>query len=70
MARKTKTLHVTDEQMADISFYLHNKYPFIYRDNQVYSATAIVSWELTIDKRYAEEVEQLIQPCEIHGFEL
>ena len=71
MARKprTTTLLVTDEQMADISFYLHNKYPHTYREN-VYTATAIVSWELTIDKRYAEEVERLIQPCEIHGFEL
>lgn len=70
MARKkTKTLLVTDEQMADISHYLHNKYPYTYREN-VYTATAIVSWELKIDTRFAEEVEGLLQPCEINGFEL
>lgn len=71
MARKkTRTIFVTDSEMERISDYLHNKYPFIYRENTLYTASLVGMWKLQVRVDCIEEVQSLLQPCEIHGFEL
>ena len=72
MARKKIiSVYATDEEMTAISEYMHNKYPFIYRDNTLYSAERLCGlWRVKVREDCIEEVQSLLQPCEIKGFEL
>ena len=71
MARKkTRTYFVTDSEINKISDYFHKQYPFIYRENTIFSAVLVGMWKVEIREEHTEEVQSLLQPCEIHGFEL
>ena len=68
MARKA--IYVTDSEMERISDYFHKKYPFIYRENTLYHAILVGMWKVQVREDCIEEVQSLLKPCEIHGFEL
>ena len=43
----------------------------IYRDNTLYSAERLCGlWRVKVREDCIEEVQSLLQPCEIKGFEL
>ena len=71
MARKkTRTIYVTDSEIDKISDYFHKQYPFIYRENTIFSAVLVGMWKVEIREEHTEEVQSLLKPCEIKGFEL
>ena len=69
MKTKKTTLHVTDREMNAISDYFNTKYPWICKGNTIYSASLVGMWEIKIGTEDAKEIEHLLKPCEINGFD-
>ena len=63
--QKKITLHVTDEEMANISHYFQTKYPWICKENTIYDADLIPVWKIKIGEDDAREIEHLVKPCKM-----
>jgi len=70
MARKLKTLYVTDREMDKIHKHFYTKYPWLYKGNTLYSASVVGMWELKMQEEDAREIVHLLKPCELGNFEL
>lgn len=68
--KKTVTVYVTDDEINKISDYFHKQYPFIYRDNTIFSAVLVGMWRVEIKEEHIDEVRALMKPCTFRGFEL
>lgn len=70
MKTERKTVFVSYDELKKIDKYLHEKYPYLYRENNLFSASVVDLWELNIDEDALNEVRHLMKPCKIKGFEL
>ena len=63
--QKKTTLYLTDEEMANISWYFSEKYHWLCKGNTIYSAELLSVWKVEIGEDDAREIEHLMKPCEI-----
>jgi len=63
-----KTVYLTDEQMAELSWNAKQKCPWTARKNNIYQAEAVVTWKVKIDEKHLDLLPPET-PCEINGFE-
>lgn len=63
--QKKTTLYLTDSEINKVADYFASKYPWICRENTIYSAELISIWKVEIGENDAREIEHLMKPCNI-----
>ena len=63
--QKKTTLYLTDREINKVADYFAKKYPWICRENTIYSAELISIWKVEMSEDDAREVAHFMKPCDI-----
>jgi len=54
-----KTLYLTDAEMSSLRDKLRKKYPWIQRENTIYSAKLVSVWVVKIDEEHYDSTREI-----------
>ena len=63
--QKKTTLYLSDSEINKVADYFAKKYPWICRENTIYSAELLSIWKVEMSEDDAREVAHFMKPCDI-----